>query len=287
MSYECKICGHTDGAPVNFTRHLKKIHHLNNEEYYKQYLNTDENVGICKVCGKPTRFYGFIKGFSEFCSVSCSNVWLAKHAEEVELECKICHETVKSTAGTANASQKLAGHIKKAHNMDIKPYYDTYIRKENEGKCPICGKDTEFKSLMNGYFEYCSQNCAQNGHKEDKNSFISKVMAVRNVRELVTKITKGITEKYQNFIKTDPHKHMDDIRSDSIEQKLIKEEKIVETIDGDKVPVKTEIAVQSYRNNWIGTQEYIPRKEHCQREYKSRFVDDFNDDQQFSSNEWC
>lgn len=53
----------------------------------------------------------------------------------------------------------LSGHLVK-HNISSKDYYDTYIRKLNEGICPVCGKETTWLGISNGYRKYCSCRCA-------------------------------------------------------------------------------------------------------------------------------
>ena len=52
-------------------------------------------------------------------------------------------------------------HIRKEHKIEVKEYYDTYIKKPNEGIC-ICGKETPFLSIYKGYQKHCSAKCAQN-----------------------------------------------------------------------------------------------------------------------------
>lgn len=52
-------------------------------------------------------------------------------------------------------------HIKQ-HNIDAKHYYDMYIKKPNEGICPVCGKPTTFRGLTGGYLECCSSKCSNN-----------------------------------------------------------------------------------------------------------------------------
>jgi hypothetical protein len=53
----------------------------------------------------------------------------------------------------------LAAHIENSHKeINVKDYYDKYLRKENEGKCKICGKPTRFKGFR-GYSKYCSMKC--------------------------------------------------------------------------------------------------------------------------------
>lgn len=287
MSYECKLCGLQSSTPINFTRHLKSVHQLNNEEYYNKCLKTDETEGTCKICGKPTKFYGFKKGYADCCGISCSNKYLAQNAEHAEIECKICNEIIASEHGKSMASSKFTNHLKNTHNLEVKEYYDQYIKDEKDGICAQCGKETEFRSLLIGYNEFCSLGCAQLHHKTDKESFISRVMRARSIREAMVNMATAISEKYKNFIKNDKLTNASDVRSNPIQQKLIKDVKLVDTLDAKNVPVKTEIAVQSAQNDWIGTQDYLPKKESCGRDYKSRFVDDFNDEQGFSSNEWC
>lgn len=52
-------------------------------------------------------------------------------------------------------------HIHKEHKMKTKEYYDTYIKKSDEGIC-ICGKETPFLSIYKGYQNHCCSKCAQN-----------------------------------------------------------------------------------------------------------------------------
>ena len=37
-----------------------------------------------------------------------------------------------------------------------------FLKKENEGICPICGKETKFLGILQGYRQYCSNKCHQN-----------------------------------------------------------------------------------------------------------------------------
>lgn len=60
----------------------------------------------------------------------------------------------------------LGSHLKNSHNItNLKEYYDTFIKRENEGICPICGKETTFRGLTKGYLTYCSSKCS-NAAKE-------------------------------------------------------------------------------------------------------------------------
>lgn len=65
-------------------------------------------------------------------------------------KCQICGEEFK----------RLGHHILSKHSMSVKEYYDKYIKQENEGICPVCGKETNFTGLLGGYYTCCSISCA-------------------------------------------------------------------------------------------------------------------------------
>lgn len=73
------------------------------------------------------------------------------------MQCIICGKECKS----------LGNHLLE-HKITAKDYYDKYLRKPNEGRCIICGKDTKFKTIKIGYIgKYCSHACMYS----DKNHF--------------------------------------------------------------------------------------------------------------------
>lgn len=56
--------------------------------------------------------------------------------------------------------RSLYRHIALFHKMPTKEYYDSYLKINNdEGICPICGKQTRFVSINKGYKKYCSGTC--------------------------------------------------------------------------------------------------------------------------------
>lgn len=68
------------------------------------------------------------------------------------LSCKIC--------GCESRNWNcLSRHLRDYHKLDIQDnvqkYYDLYLKKENEGKCVICGQDTHFKNIREGYPQTC------------------------------------------------------------------------------------------------------------------------------------
>ena len=51
----------------------------------------------------------------------------------------------------------LGAHIRFFHKIKSKQYYDQYIKKDGEGICVICGKETGY--VDNGYHKHCSTKC--------------------------------------------------------------------------------------------------------------------------------
>lgn len=67
----------------------------------------------------------------------------------LKYKCLICSELF----------SPFGNHLKKAHNLSSKEYYDSYIKQEKDGKCVICGKNTLFHRLSTGYSLHCSSKC--------------------------------------------------------------------------------------------------------------------------------
>jgi hypothetical protein len=69
------------------------------------------------------------------------------------IECKICKESF--------SSRSIGTHVRFVHGMKSRDYYDTYIKTESEGLCPVCGNPCRFQSITTGYAQTCSSTCAQ------------------------------------------------------------------------------------------------------------------------------
>lgn len=72
------------------------------------------------------------------------------------INCKICDKECKGL-------QALSNHLGLTHKINThelkQQYYDTYMKKENEGICQKCGNTTHFQSLNRGYTMYCCKSC--------------------------------------------------------------------------------------------------------------------------------
>lgn len=69
-----------------------------------------------------------------------------------KLVCKICSKEYNSFAS-------IAQHIRFSHKIKNSNYFDEFFKKDEEGKCIECGKQTRFICLKDGYERFCSDEC--------------------------------------------------------------------------------------------------------------------------------
>ena len=67
--------------------------------------------------------------------------------------CMICKKECKNLLS-------LATHIRRSHHISAKEYYNRFLKKPDEGICPITGKATKFLGLREGYQRYYDRKAA-------------------------------------------------------------------------------------------------------------------------------
>ena len=78
--------------------------------------------------------------------------------QKKKMQCKEC--------GMESTARAIAVHIVKVHKLSKEEYYLKHCG--IKGKCKICGADTPFKNIVEGYQEYCSAKCSMQGRWQDK-----------------------------------------------------------------------------------------------------------------------
>jgi len=68
---KCEICGKEFEHFKGLSSHVWQIHNIKKEEYYLKYIGIK---GVCKICGKDTKFIGLRIGYNKFCGPKCSNM---------------------------------------------------------------------------------------------------------------------------------------------------------------------------------------------------------------------
>lgn len=166
LKYKCKLCDEEILTNTGLASHISNKHKLKIEEYYDRFIRK-EDEGKCKTCGNQTTFIDLKRGYHTFCSKKCSNKYYADHNENCEVVCKVCNFTF--TGGSKRIlSIKFYNHIKTHGFNSIQEYYDKFLKKPEEGKCPICGKPTSFDNMFVGYRKYCLGFCSANKVKAEE-----------------------------------------------------------------------------------------------------------------------
>lgn len=70
---QCLICGNIFQNGQFLSAHLKFEEHISGKDYYDKYLKK-ENEEVCIVCGKPTRYINFTRGYQICCSRECAAI---------------------------------------------------------------------------------------------------------------------------------------------------------------------------------------------------------------------
>jgi len=120
------------------------------------------------------------------------------------MECLECKSMGKHVEFTKACS--LGTHLWKTHGMSSQEYYDKYLAKPGDGKCPVCGNPTLFRSLGKGYLEFCGKKCAANHIANDAKRNAHKVNAMKSTmrREYNVEnpaLLDSVKEKRKNTIK--------------------------------------------------------------------------------------
>ena len=68
----CQICGKDCEGTQGLTSHAFKTHGLTSKEYYDRFIRKP-GEGICRTCGKPTKFIKFGRGYRKHCNYYCSS----------------------------------------------------------------------------------------------------------------------------------------------------------------------------------------------------------------------
>ena len=105
--------------------------------------------------------------------------------------CKLCGNEYKRVCD-------LSYHVQHVHDISPKEYYDRYLKEENEGICPVCGKETNFWAFGKGYYKFCSTGCI-NKSKEIQNK-IKNTMLKRYGKEHALQVDT-FKEKQENTVK--------------------------------------------------------------------------------------
>jgi hypothetical protein len=90
-----------------------------------------------------------------------------------KINCCICKEEFDN-------NKKFAKHRLFKHNLNLKDYYDKFLKKENDGVCLICKKQTNFDKKNNSYMKTCSHKCGGIFFRKNLKNDIEKFEKFKN-----------------------------------------------------------------------------------------------------------
>jgi hypothetical protein len=61
-------------------------------------------------------------------------------------------------------------HVKKLHGLNLKQYYDNYIKSSEEGSCSMCGNEVGYQGYYKGYPKYCRKCSNKSEEKKIKSA---------------------------------------------------------------------------------------------------------------------
>lgn len=127
-------------------------------------------------------------------------------------------------------------HLSKEHNISSKEYYDRFLKKEEDGFCLNCHKETKFININEGYRKYCSKNCLYNS-----SSRIDKIKRTKIENDSYKKQGEKLTSFYKNKDEDFFEKRTEKMKSTKLEkygdENFVNKEKALNTCEekyGDK-----------------------------------------------------
>lgn len=166
----CKICNQQFTKLVALTTHIQKKHGITVKEYYDSYIK-QENEGICKLCGNPTKWTNKLNyGYSDYCSNKCATA-------AVERVDKILSTRKQNTEwfpnGVISGDERRKKYIEK-HGHDYKFMTSEYKEKIH---------DIANKRIKDKYFKYFNNDDSTYIDYADQ-KFIAKCNICNNNFEL-------------------------------------------------------------------------------------------------------
>ena len=123
------------------------------------------------------------------------------------MNCKICNRPVETY-------RALGVHLNRSHKDCCgQVYYDKYLKKPDEGVCPVCGGQCKFISLSLGYHKYCSVKCQSNATKEKarltkfQHYGEGKYFSDDALNKISESNRKNASERYEQYMKTCKEKY--------------------------------------------------------------------------------
>lgn len=95
-----------------------------------------------------------------------------------KVKCLVCGQMQKNYIA-------LSKHLKHQHNnLGSRDYYDRFIREFKEGRCKVCGKETFWMNVKEGYKKFCSRKCSSKYFSGENGSFYGRTHSEESLRKI-------------------------------------------------------------------------------------------------------
>ena len=103
------------------------------------------------------------------------------------VDCKICGSEFKNL-------KSLSQHFNLKHNINAKEYYDKFLKKENDGKCSVCGEPTTYRNMGTGYLNNCSIECRSLNKNIKRDSLKGKTQSKETIQKRIKNTDQKLKE---------------------------------------------------------------------------------------------
>ena len=178
---KCELCGR-EFSFAGLSNHLSTTHDVSQKEYYDKYLKKD-GEGLCKNCGKPTKFIKLMKGYRDCCCAECTNLikyGYKYHTSRPEVQAKIQKTNLeRHGAKTPFESKKIQDGIKESNLKkygSVTPFGDEKVQEKIHqtnierfgAKTPFESKEIQEKIKKNNLEKYGVENVLASKEIQEK-----------------------------------------------------------------------------------------------------------------------
>lgn len=132
----CQICGKECDGSQGLTSHASKAHGMTSKEYYDRFIKKP-GEGICPICGKPTNFIKFGRGYSKHCNYSCSSTDPVTNKQRNETY-SLLHDRTEIMKSAYKRYEERTGYAHPSQNPAVKEQkYKTKMENYQTGKIKL------------------------------------------------------------------------------------------------------------------------------------------------------
>jgi hypothetical protein len=171
--------------------------------------------------------------------------------------CLICNRSFKN-------KRSLSYHITVTEKIEYKDYYDRFLKKEDEGICKVCGKDTKFNGKYN---LYCNRKCiSKDSEVIEKRDKKSKETCLKKYGTKYNSQFKEHRKKVKKWWNNPKNKDKINERNNNIKKTSLKRYGVDNPAKNEKIKkLQSEIAIKN--ENDFGKEILAKRKKTCLKRY--------------------